>query len=84
MALVRPSLAAASVRAMITNAESVLPATAALMRATISVAETSCLPGKLAAALCGNLIFNVDAGRAGLYHFANGAFRVCPTSIRID
>ena len=45
MAAVNPSLASASVRAIITNCSSVRASTAALIRSTISPAATSSLPG---------------------------------------
>ena len=46
MAASRPSMASASVRAMMTKPGSVRASTAALMRSTISSLETSSLPGR--------------------------------------
>ena len=46
MAAWRPSTASASVRAMIAKSGSLLASTAALIRSTISAAETSSFPGR--------------------------------------
>ena len=87
MARARPSLASASVRAMMTNCGSVRASTAALMRSTISSGGNQFLAGPVAAALGAHLVLNVHGCRAGLDHLADGARNVegsAPAGVDID
>ena len=82
-----PSLASASLRAMITNVESVRASTAAFTRSTISCAGTTSLPGPMTAALRLHLVFDVHAGGAGLgerLHRARDVERAAPAGVRVD
>ena len=69
----RPSLASASLRAMMTKLASLRASTAALTRSTISSLRHHFLAGAMAAALGLHLVFDVQAGGAGLDERAHGA-----------
>ena len=82
-----PSLASASVRAMMTNCGSVRASTGGLDAIDHLFSRHQFLAGPMAAALGAHLVFDVHRSRAGLDHLADGARNVegpAPAGVDID